>query len=228
MHHTQAGTRTQDEREVVILHFSRLMILLSSALILALYVESPLSGLKPYSTRYLVGLLIALPAVLWPLWKGAGLEKVLFLPQGRTKQTVYFKRGMLLLIAVTILAGTVATFTSIPDIEADNQQQGALVHDLLRIGASHVYTDYWTGYRLMMESQEQIICAIPPILYVYGNGERYMPYRKIVSANSCAVYMFPLNAPVVKAFARQIAHSRKHYKHFVFDGYVVFQPVTVG
>jgi hypothetical protein len=67
LHQTQSGTWTQDEREVVILHFSRLMILMSATLTLALYVESPLSGLKPYSTRYLVGLLIALPAVLWPL-----------------------------------------------------------------------------------------------------------------------------------------------------------------
>jgi hypothetical protein len=141
---------------------------------------------------------------------------------------VYFKRGMLLLIAVTILSGTVATFTSIPVIEADNQQQEALVHDLLRIGATHVYTDYWTGYRLMIESQEQIICAIPPILYVYGSGERYVPYRQIVSSDPRAAYMFPLNAPVVKAFTRHIAYSRKHYEQFVFDGYVVFQPVTAG
>ncbi|HEY6286139.1 MAG TPA: hypothetical protein VIX20_10790 [Ktedonobacteraceae bacterium] len=224
----QAKGWTEDEREAVIIHFSRLMILMSAALTLALYVESPLSGLKPYSTRYLVGLLIAIPAVLWPLWRGAGLEKVILLPQVMTKHTVYIKGGMLLLIAVTILAGTVATFTKLPAIEADNQQQEALVHDLLRIGATHVYTDYWTGYRVMIQSQEQIICAIPPILYFYGNEDRYAPYRTIVSSDPRAAYLFTLDASVVKEFTRQIAHLSKHYKQFVFDGYVVFQPVTAG
>jgi hypothetical protein len=227
LHRTQTKAWTLDERETVIIHFSHLMILMSAILTLALYVESPLSGLKPYSTRYLVGLLIALPAVLWPLWKGAGLEKVLVLPRVMTKRTVYFKRGMLLLIAVTIIIGTVATFTTIPAIEADNQQQEALMHDLLRIGATHVYTDYWTGYRLMFQSQEQIICAIPPMLLVYGR-ERYAPYRKIVSSDPRAAYMFTLNAPVIREFTRQIAHSSTHYKQFVFEGYVVFQPVTTG
>jgi hypothetical protein len=228
LYRTQAKAWTQDEREAVIIHFSRLMILMCAALTLALYVESPLSGLKPYSTRYLVGLLIAIPAVLWPLWKGAGLEKFILLPREMTKYVAYFKRGMLLLITVAILAGTVATFTMVPAIEADNQQQEALVHDLLRIGATHVYTDYWTGYRVMILSQEQIICAIPPILYFYGNGERYAPYRAMVGRDPRAAYMFTLGAPVIKDFIRQIAHSSKHYQQFVFDGFVVFQPVTAG
>jgi len=55
---------TQEKRAVAIVHFSHLMILLSAAITLYLYVRSPLSGLRPWSTRYLVGLLIATPAVL--------------------------------------------------------------------------------------------------------------------------------------------------------------------
>lgn len=224
---TQADVWTQTEREAVIIHFARLMLLISATLTLALYVESPLSGLKPWSTRYLVGLLIAIPAVLWPLWKGAGLEKAISPPQVMTKLAVHIKQGILLLVMVAILAGTVATFSTIAGIEADNQQQEALVHDLIKIGATRVYTDYWTGYRLMFQSQERIICATPPMIPT-SSPDRYRPYISMVKADPRAVYVFPINSSLVTTFASQIAHSGKHYHQFILDGYIVYQPIIPG
>lgn len=211
----------EEQRLVAVNHFARLMILFSAGLTLLLYVDSPLSGLKPWSTRYLVGLLIALPAVLWPLWLDFNDLKLLL--RKNAKRLMAFKQGVLVLISLTILAGTVATFASLPSVEADNQQQKALVQDLLRIGATRVYVEYWTGYRLMFQSQEQIICAIPHGLIGPGR-ERYHHYYMTVSADTHATYLFPQGSPDAIVFAKSIVHSRQHYQRLFFDGYVAYRP----
>ncbi len=212
---------SQEERYAAIIHFARLMILFAAGITLLLYVSSPLSGLKPWSTRYLVGLLITVPAVLWPLWLVFDDPKLLSRKSAKLSKS--FTQGILVLISLTILAGTVATFASLPSVEADNQQQKALVQDLLRISATRVYVEYWTGYRLMFQSQEQIICAIPYGLIALGR-ERYHPYYVTVSADTHATYLFPEGSPDAIAFAQRIAHSRQHYQRLVFDGYVVYRP----
>ena len=217
----RARSWSQKERQAAVIHFARLMILFAAGITLLLYASSPLSGLKPWSTRYLVGLLIAVPAVLWPLW--SGFDNLKLSLRKSAKFLMGLKLGILVLISLTILAGMVAMFASLPSVEADNQQQEALVQDLLRIGATRVYVEYWTGYRLMFQSQEHIICAIPPGLIAPGS-ERYYPYNGIVSADPHAVSLFPEGSPDAIAFAKRIAHSRQHYQRFVFDGYVVYRP----
>ena len=134
-----------------------------------------------------------------------------------------FKQGILVLISLTILAGTVATFTSLPSVKADNQQQEALISDLLSIGATRVWVEYWTCFRLMFQSQEHIICAIPYGLIAPGS-DRYYPYYEIVSADPHAVHMFPEGSPDADAFAKKIANSKQSYQRFDFDGYVVYRP----
>src|SRR5260370_29307980 len=137
---------TQEKRAAAIVQFSRLMILLSAVITLYLYVRSPLSGLRPWSTRYLVGLLIATPAVLWPIWRGAGLEN--FRLQSLAKILVVFSRGILALLVVAILAGTVTTFVSLPSVEADNQRLLPLVISF-NAGETRVYSgDSSGGYTL--------------------------------------------------------------------------------
>lgn len=213
---------TQEEREAIIIHFSRLMLLMSAAITLYLYVRSPLSGLKPWSTRYLVGLLVATPAILWPLWHFAGFER-LKLPS-YTKIRALFSRGILAAIAVAILAGTVAMFVALPSVEADNQQQEALVQGLLRIGATRVYSGYWTGgYRLVFQSDERIISAVPGGLTESG-GNRFASYVPIVASDPRAAIVFQAGSTDALAFARKIAHSSKHYQRYEFGGYVVYQP----
>jgi len=217
----QVRSWSQKERQAAVIHFARLMILFAAGITLLLYVSSPLSGLKPWSTRYLIGLLIAVPAVLWPL--GPGFNNLRLSSRKSAKFLMGFKQGILVLISLTILAGTVPMLASLPSVEADNQQQEALVQDLLRIGATRVYVEYWTGYRLMFQSQEHIICTIPPGLIAPGN-ERYHPYDWIVSTDPHAVSLFPVGSPDAIAFAKRIAHSSQQYQRFVFDGYVVYRP----
>ncbi len=215
---------TPEERAAAIINFSRLMILMCAALTLLFYVSSPLSALKPWSTRYLVGLLVTTPAVLWPLWIAAGFEK--FRLPSRAKLLALANRGVLVVVAVAVLAGTVASFASIPGVEADNQQQQALVQGLMSIGARRVYSGYWTGgYRLVFQSQEQVISVVPPGLTEPG-GNRYTAYVPIVKADPQAAYVFAANSPDALAFAKKIAHSTTHYRRYDFGIYVVYQPVT--
>ncbi len=146
--------------------------------------------------------------------------------QSRAKILVVFSRGILALLVVAILAGTVTTFVSLPSVEADNQRQEALVHDLLRIGETRVYSGYWTGgYRLVFQSQERIISAVPPGLVEPGDN-RYEAYVPIVAADPRAAYIFLENSPDAIAFAKNIAHSHKRYHRYDFDGYVVYQPTS--
>ncbi len=217
----RARSWSQKERQAAVIHFARLMILFAAGITLLLYVSSPLSGLKPWSTRYLVGLLIAVPAVLWPL--GPGFDNLRLSSRKSARFLMGFKRGILVLISLTILAGTVAMLASLPSVEADKQQQEALVQDLLGIGATRVYVEYWIGYRLMFQSQEHIICAIPQGL-IEKDSERYYPYRWIVRADPHAVYLFPEGSVDSIAFAKRITPSKQQYQRFVFDGYVVYRP----
>jgi hypothetical protein len=212
---------SQKQRQAAVMHFARLMILCAVGITLILYVSSPLSGLKPWSTRYLVGLLIAIPALLWPLWQG--FDQLELSVRTPAKFLMGLRYSILVLISLAIVGSTVAMFAALPRVEADNQQQEALVNDLLRIGATHVYVEYWTGYRLMLQSQERIICAIPPGLRAPG-GERFAPFHAMVSADPHAVSMFPEGSPDAIAFAKRIVHSKQQYQRFVFDGYVVYRP----
>jgi len=47
-------------------------------------------------------------------------------------------------------------------------------------------------------------------------------------ADPRAVYLFTVGESAARDFANQAAHSRTHYKQFIFDGYMVFQPVATG
>ncbi len=116
-------------------------------------------------------------------------------------------------------------FVALPGVEADNQQQEALVQGLLSIGATRVYSGYWTGgYRLVFQSDERIISAVPGGLTEPG-GNRLGSYVPIVASDPRAAYVFQAGSTDALAFARKIAHSSKHYHRYEFDIYVVYQPI---
>src|SRR5437016_12694611 len=112
---------------------------------LAVYALSSRSQTLHHShSRYLLGLLIVSPALIWPLWSGASAVK---LPLGKeTWVKLTINRGMLLLIGVLFLLGTLSIVVDIPSSQAANQQQDEFIANLVRIGATHIYSDYWTCY----------------------------------------------------------------------------------
>jgi len=197
--------------------FARLMLLSSGGLILLLFIMSPASAAFPDNSRYLSGLLIATPALVAPLWGLSSVESAMTpdTSNGDHSQThswftlTSFKRvlgrGALLIIGFVLLVGTVNAFLEIPTVQANNKQQDILIHSLLRIKATHIYTDYWTCDSIAFVSREQIICGVVDgQLKVQPHYSRYAPYVPIVKADPNAAYVFPLEAGKIPTFAKRV------------------------
>jgi hypothetical protein len=112
-----------EDRQEVIRHSVRLLLLICSAGTLVLYILSPNSALYPVATsRYLIGLLIATPAILWPLWRGLAVLKPLALsitpklalPTRLERSSLLVGRGMMVVVVCSFALGTFSTFTGIP------------------------------------------------------------------------------------------------------------------
>src|SRR5216683_93577 len=230
---------SQAEKQDIKRQFARLMLVCSGGLILLLFIMSPVSAVFPGNSRYLVGLLIATPTLIAPLW-GLSSDKSPMTPNvsnddhSHTQSWFTFTsfklvvgRGMLLLIGIVLLVGTIDTFLEIPTVQAYNQQQDTLIHGLLRIKATHIYTDYWTCDSIAFVSREHIICAVVDgQLKVNPRYSRYAPYVPIVKADPNAAYVFPLEAGKIPTFAKRVTLLPGHYQQFIFGNYVVYQPVN--
>lgn len=209
-----------ERRQTAILHSARLLLLLSAALAYILFARSPAAALYPVtSSRYLICILLAIPALLWPLWKGL---RLLEMPQVRHAWVMLICRvGILFLIGTTFLVGTINTFGDIPQTQAAYARENALIQDLLRLRAIRIYSEYWTCNRLIFASDEQIICA--SLDEKLGPGfDRYLLYRAMVKADPRAAYVLPLGSPQATAFAKLHQHDTQ-YRRYVFEGYVVYQ-----
>lgn len=205
---------------------ARLFLSFTGVLVIGLYLYSPLSGLKPVSTRYLVGLLVITPAILWPLWQLTGLEKPrISLP----KMTRLLSRAALILAMLVVLGSSVATLTNVPSAYADAQQQQKLVQDLLKMHVTRVYLEYWTCYRLLFQSQERILCATPPYPQVIG-GDRYKPDALAVQNDPHPVpFLFPADSTQeIAAFESYNQQHDKHFQQYQIDGMVLYMPLPGG
>jgi len=233
-----------EKRRVVVRHFARLALLAMAGLTLLEFTLSPVAAVFPAAARYLTALLIAIPAVIAPLWDlshdtneldPADSKKAYSngpTPMStRTLQTAHLptiklvvRRGILLLIGVVYLIGSISIFFELPTVQAVDRQQQALIQDLLSIHVTHVYTDYWTCYRLAFLSKERLICTTyggqSPKSYISSPG-----YDAIVKNDPDSAYMFSLGSSVATIFAEQAVVSSRHYLRFVFEGYVVYQPM---
>jgi len=228
--HGHSGPSVQ--RQAFICHFARLMLLGSAGLTLLQYTSGPISAIFPEYSRYLIGLLIATPALIAPLWGlshdnqqeySSASARYPFSVHLATVSLV-LRRGILLFIGVVLLLGTISIFYEIPTARAVNRQQNALIRDLLRIKATHIYTtDYWSCNRLAFLADEQIICAVVNDR-LQNNVTRPPRYYRIVKADPLSVIMLPVGS--TQSSAMRVTLSARSYRRFVFDGYVVYQPVN--
>ena len=222
---------TSEQRQASIIYFGRLALLCSAGLTLVLFMLSPLAAEKPWSTRYLIGLLIATPAVIWPLWSLVIAASRAYSATGENSHggrplknlQAAFAIGILVLIAGTFLVGTLSNFSAIPGDENLIQQDTALTHDLLHIGARHIYSGYWVCDRLIFASQEQITCGVIDTQLKPGLN-RYPPYYAVVAADPRASYLFPVGSDFALAAAQNPTLSSGHYRRSTLDGYVIYQP----
>ena len=112
-----------EKRQEMVRQWGRLSLLVAASGTLFLYILSPNSFVYPVATsRYLVGLLIATPVLLYPLWAGLSVLKPFLLAlSSRFVLSPFVERGsttvgrVILGLVLAILAfGTFSTFTGIP------------------------------------------------------------------------------------------------------------------
>src|SRR2546421_3546761 len=212
--------------------FAQLMVVGSVVLTLIAYANSSAAGLDPVyangsaagldsegAARYLNGLSIAMPVILWPLWR----TRQLFKPALLALSTKISRYALLLIIALSFVLGWVQTLDLIPVAQRENRHDTALVQDLLKMGVTHIYTDYWTCDRVAFESTERIICSVVDERLQYGRN-RYTPYTPIVKADPKAAWVFPLDSQQAHAFAKKAFATHHPYRSRIKDGYVIYQP----
>lgn len=201
-----------------IIEASRLMILAGAGLtILAFTLYPQAAAVTPWiSARYLVGLLIAIPAILFPLW-----EKRNYVIKSLRALARYTP---VVLAVIVALLGTIEIFsTQLPLAQASSAGQQALISRLVQMGATHIYTDYDDCNRLAFLSNERIVCAVLDDGLQPGL-DRYFPYRAQVASAPHPFYMFPIGS--VQAFLLEQKATQQHitYMRFVIGSYVVYDP----
>jgi hypothetical protein len=214
---SSTGAAAQEAYRTMVIQVARLMLAGCAVLTILLYVDSPLSAEKPWSTRYLIGLLIALPVVIWPLWRG--IERAIPVRK-LSRFWLACRCALILLIGFVYLAGMIGIVQTVPAAQTTYQHDQQLVHDLEQRGIVRFYSDYWTCDRLAFLSQERIICSVVDI-NLHPGLNRYTPYMAIVAADSRAPYVF-LTGSFTDAADHNPALS--HYQRTVVDGYVVYAP----
>lgn len=198
--------------------WARLALLGSAGLSLALFIASPAPARAPwYNVRYLTGLWLALPAIVAPLV--AGTPRV---PRALLLQACRW--ALLAILGVALVLDTTHAFADTPYVQWLNWRQQVLIADLLRLKATHIYSDYWTCDRLMFESRERVICAALDS-HLRPSLDRYLLYRLIVRRDRQAAYVFVEGSAQAEAFARGIAFRGNRYRRTHAAGYVVYQPV---
>jgi hypothetical protein len=249
-----------DRRKEAIRYSLHLALLINGAIPVLLYTLSPNSAFYPVATsRYMVGILVSIPAILWPLVSASNVVKPLALRVTSqvtlalrlARLSVVVKRGVLVLILLVFLLGVYSTFTglpatpavdqlenvyytqvstqhlAVPAVQALNQQENALIRDLLRLGAKHIYSDYWTCDRLIFQSRERVICSAVQDNLTPGHN-RYAPYSTIVKADPAAAYAFYAGSQPDRIFAQRMTSSDEQYRRFkqyrrlLLDGYAVY------
>ena len=226
-HDFRGQSSSSERKNTIIREFARLMLLVSAGITVLFFTLSASSiPSSAGNARYLHCLLISIPAFIWPLWIGARTIKP---PEALlTKITAALSRGMLLLIFIAFLVGTIAAFFDIHAISSIDQQHEAVLNKLESMDIKHLYTDdYWTCYRIAFASREKITCAVIGSDLRPGglNRNRFWPYVLEVQADPHAAYLLPMNESQTQFIVRNAHLANGNYLNVEMYGYVIYQPV---
>ncbi|HWS84269.1 MAG TPA: hypothetical protein VN207_08415 [Ktedonobacteraceae bacterium] len=215
--------RPVEEQQQLILQYARLMLIVSGALWLLLFTISSAAAVTPRSsTRYLVCLLFSAPALLWPLWQGISEVKIRLKQRTKHARKRFILKSLILsCIVVLYIQGTLETFERIPEAQTTYAQREALIHDLLRIGATRIYSDYWTCNILIFQSNERVICSSLDN-HLQPGLDRYLPYRALVHASPHPAYVFPRGFVLAQVLQKKQVTLGNQYRQTILDGYFTF------
>lgn len=181
--------------------------------------------------RYLTGLLIALPAIFWPLWQGVAAARQ---RPDALRRALRVACGVALVGYCAFLAvATVVAYRDTPRVRAVNQRDAALIDTLRSHEVTHFYSDYWTCGKITLLSAERVVCATVDDQLNVGLN-RYPQYWYQTKADLRAAYVFAddraivshhdgtYTVPVVEELARQTGAK---YQTVNIDGYVIYLAV---
>ncbi len=214
-----------DARQTVVRSVSQLLLVGSALLAISAYsLSSAPMGWPGYHSRYLIGLLIVMPAVIAPLWNVASNVYTMdFAQKWLRVLTINGGRIALAAVALVYLAGTLMLFSEVPRTQAANQRQTDLINVLVASGHPHIYTEYWECNKIAFESNERVICGVLDT-NLQPSHNRTPDYWNSVHADAHAAYVFSTGSPQVALLDKKLAPSK--YERRVMDGYVVWLPVS--
>lgn len=221
-----------DERTATIKLLVQLLLCLSGAITIILFLHGYASFGDPAThSRYMIGLWISAPVVIWPLWKSASAFARTFLSGGVSWLWLRGAMSAALLLALfaIFLGGSARTVSELPTAAQARQYEQGLIDGLHKADITHVYSsEYWTCNRLIFETREQVICAVinAHLRKGYTRGDQYFT---IVSHDPWSSYLFPssmMRAPVVMAAERRLQREKRAYHDFIIEDYIVIQPLS--
>ena len=218
----------------MVVHGARLLLLGAAGLVWLVFSSTRVQD-SAWSTRYLIGMVLATPAMLWPLWSQitSGLER---------RRQFLEKRGLQILCGIVLLMftaiqvkGTIHAFSQFPggmpllgqQNALTNTQQNALTNTLVRLHVKHLYTEYWTCNFVIFFSHEQVICSVADT-NLHRGFNRYTPYVSLVEQDPQAAYLFPTGAPQIPKLNAKLAQEGRKYQVTSFEGYVLYQFTSGG
>lgn len=212
-------------RRMQVLALGRVILLASAVLTLLAYVSSPGPALVPItSERYLVGMLVATPAVLAPLSSAFGLLRR-SIAKPLAWAAVLLSGAVIATVLSVLFMGTVTVFRQGPDVQADLNKHNALINYLLSQKISYFYSDYWHCNRLIFQSEEKVVCAVLNNDLTPGQ-DRYPLYPALVKRAPQAAYVFASSSDQAKNFAHWAAQKGLHYRSSTFLEFSIFQPTS--
>ena len=127
------------------------------------------------------------------------------------------------ILLVALALGTVGTYRAIDAQQAQNQVRADLVAYLTQHGYTRVYTEFWTCYWVIFQSDERVICGVLNADWSH-RPNRYAPYDDAVAAAAPSTYVFPLHSTWTDTFDDVAAQRRWRIeqKTIIDQQYVVF------
>lgn len=224
----RSGAWSAEERTEAARRGGRVVALGAPSLTILLFAASSSAAIAPaiYS-RYIISVLIAIPALLTSLWRQAvALDARRRLHSGfRSRIAVACLTGGL---ALALLVGVIGAWGDAPALQRQNAQQLALVHLLERQGDTRFYSDFWTCERVIFQSDERLVCGVLNT-DMSPRPNRYPGYDTLVRAAPHPPYVFPVDSSQAQLFPEWAARNGWRYDTTIFEGaYVIYRISPTG
>ncbi|MDQ0367479.1 hypothetical protein [Catenuloplanes indicus] len=204
-------------------HAGRLALILATATTLAVFFLTANSALAPASAaKNLHYTLIALPAVLWPLWHAAAR---LWGREARTLPAALaglISSAVLAAVLALAVAATAALILSGPALSAAADDDRALVAALDQAGANRIYSDRDTCTRITFLTGERVICAVIDAR-LDQRGDRFPVYGTVVRNAPDPAWVLLSGSDLDDAFTAFRDRTLRVFDVTPAGGYLIYQ-----